>query len=241
MVSSAYLRLFNSSSDIINRVYGFFLCKVGRIAKQSLIDYMSWCLGSWRFSDQNQVGIWHFCHCLLFSTDHSLIHCCCCSLARLCLTLCEPMGCSRSGFHVFHHLPEFSQTHVHRVSDAIPKYKWICLFLCPSTHPSVCYLFMYPCSFLSASLFLLSSDGSNRIPSFRLACHLHHLHPFPIMASEDMEASQVLGKRRSKQLSPNVIDGYWVNTVCQLHPASWATTFFFLRWCLAFPRAWNSS
>ena len=34
-------------------------------------------------------------------------------------TLCNPMNCSTSGLPVHHHLPEFTQTHVHRVSDAI--------------------------------------------------------------------------------------------------------------------------
>ena len=48
-----------------------------------------------------------------------LLGCCCCSVTRLCLTLCDPMNCSMSGFHVFHYLSEFAQTHVHRVSDAI--------------------------------------------------------------------------------------------------------------------------
>ena len=41
------------------------------------------------------------------------------SVAQLCLTLCDPMDCSTSGFLVHHQLPELSQTHVHRVSDAI--------------------------------------------------------------------------------------------------------------------------
>ena len=41
------------------------------------------------------------------------------SLTQLCLTLCDPMDCSSPGFPVFHHLPEFAQTHVHWVSDAI--------------------------------------------------------------------------------------------------------------------------
>ena len=50
--------------------------------------------------------------------------------------------------------------------------------------------------------------------------------PFPTMASEDMEASQVLGKRCSQQLSLNIVDGYCINSVYQLHPASWAATFF---------------
>ena len=33
-----------------------------------------------------------------------------------CLTLCDPMNCSKP---VYHQLPEFTQTHVHRVGDAI--------------------------------------------------------------------------------------------------------------------------
>ena len=33
--------------------------------------------------------------------------------------LCNPMGCSMPGFPVLHQLPEFTQTHVHCVSDAI--------------------------------------------------------------------------------------------------------------------------
>ena len=41
------------------------------------------------------------------------------SIAQLGPTLCDPMNCSTSGLPVHHHLPEFTQTHVHRVSDAI--------------------------------------------------------------------------------------------------------------------------
>ena len=41
------------------------------------------------------------------------------SVAQLCLTLCDPMDCSTSGFPVHHQLLEFTQTHVHWVSDAI--------------------------------------------------------------------------------------------------------------------------
>ena len=43
----------------------------------------------------------------------------CCSLTKSCLTLCSPIDCSTPGFPVFHHLPEFSQTHVYWVSNAI--------------------------------------------------------------------------------------------------------------------------
>ena len=41
------------------------------------------------------------------------------SVAQSCLTLCDPMNCSTPGLPVHHQLPEFTQTHVHRVRDAI--------------------------------------------------------------------------------------------------------------------------
>ena len=34
--------------------------------------------------------------------------CCCCSVVKLCLTLCNPMNCSTPGPPVHHQLPEFS-------------------------------------------------------------------------------------------------------------------------------------
>ena len=41
------------------------------------------------------------------------------SVAQSCLTLCSPMNCSTPGLSVHHQLPNFTQTHVHQVSDAI--------------------------------------------------------------------------------------------------------------------------
>ena len=41
------------------------------------------------------------------------------SVAQSCLTRCDPMNRSTSGLPVHHQLPEFTQTHVHRVRDAI--------------------------------------------------------------------------------------------------------------------------
>ena len=41
------------------------------------------------------------------------------SVAQSCSTLCNPMDCSTPGFPVHHQLLELTQTHVHRVSDAI--------------------------------------------------------------------------------------------------------------------------
>jgi len=41
------------------------------------------------------------------------------SVAQSCPTLCNPMNRSTPGLPVHHQLPEFTQTHVHRVGDAI--------------------------------------------------------------------------------------------------------------------------
>ena len=41
------------------------------------------------------------------------------SVAKSCPTLCDPMDCSTPGLPVHHQFPESTQTHVHRVSDAI--------------------------------------------------------------------------------------------------------------------------
>ena len=41
------------------------------------------------------------------------------SVAQSCPTLCDLMNRSTPGLPVYHQLPEFTQTHVHRVSDAI--------------------------------------------------------------------------------------------------------------------------
>ena len=40
-------------------------------------------------------------------------------VAQLCLALCNPIDCSTPGFPVHHQAPEFTQTHVHWISDDI--------------------------------------------------------------------------------------------------------------------------
>ena len=63
---------------------------------------------------------------------------CCCSVAKSCPPLCEPMNCSIPGYPVLHYLLEFAQTHVHWVSDAI-HHLILCrpLLLLPSVFPSI--------------------------------------------------------------------------------------------------------
>ena len=56
------------------------------------------------------------------------------SVAQSCPILCDPMNCSTPCLPVHHQLPEFTQTHVHPVSDAI-----LChpLLLLPPIPPSI--------------------------------------------------------------------------------------------------------
>ena len=65
------------------------------------------------------------------------------SVVQSCLTLCDPMNRSTLGLPVHHHLPEFTQTHVHRVGDAIqPSHPLLSPFLLPSIPPSIRVFFI---------------------------------------------------------------------------------------------------
>ena len=61
----------------------------------------------------------------------------CCSVAKLCLTLCDPMDCSMPGFPVFHSLSEFDQTQCPSVMAS--NHLILChpLLLLPSIFPSI--------------------------------------------------------------------------------------------------------
>ena len=58
------------------------------------------------------------------------------SVAQSCLTLWGPMNCSMSGLPVHHQLPEFIQTHVHRVGDAIQPSQPLSSHSPPAPNPS---------------------------------------------------------------------------------------------------------
>ena len=62
----------------------------------------------------------------------------CCSVAKLCLILCNPMNCRTPGFPVLPYLPEFAQTHVHWFHDAIqPSHPLSSLLHLPSIFPNI--------------------------------------------------------------------------------------------------------
>ena len=69
------------------------------------------------------ICILHFDVCFLIWQCKTLLklslHCWCCSVAKSCPTLCNPMNCSTPGSSVLHYLPECAQTRGHWVRAAI--------------------------------------------------------------------------------------------------------------------------
>ena len=63
---------------------------------------------------------------------------CCCQVTQSCPTLCDSMNRSMPDLPVHHQLPEFTQTHVHQVGDAIqPSHPLIIpLSSCPQYFPA---------------------------------------------------------------------------------------------------------
>ena len=56
---------------------------------------------------------------LTFQRGQVLSLCLCHPVSKSCLTLCDPVDYSTPGLPVHHYLPEFAQTHVHEVGDAL--------------------------------------------------------------------------------------------------------------------------
>ena len=90
------------------------------------------------------------------------------SVAQLCPTFCDPINHSTPGLPVHHQLLEFTQTHVHRVCDAIQQsHPLLPLFLPPSVIPNISVFSRWP-KYWSLSF---STSPSNELPgmiSFRI-------------------------------------------------------------------------
>ena len=58
------------------------------------------------------------------------------SVPQSCPTLCDPINRSTPGLPVHHQLPEFTETHVHQVSDAIQPSRPLSFPSPPAPNPS---------------------------------------------------------------------------------------------------------
>ena len=72
------------------------------------------------------------------------------SVTQSCPTICDPVNRSTPGLPVHHQLPEFTQTHVHRVSDAIQPFH-------PLSSPYPFWLTFFLTYFLTSPPFWLTS------------------------------------------------------------------------------------
>ena len=95
----------------------------------------------------------------------------------LCPALYDPMNCSMPGLPVHHQLPEFTETHVHWVSDAIqPSHPLSSHLLLPSIFPSIrvfsneSVLWMRWPKYWSFSFSISPSNENSGLISFRMDC-----------------------------------------------------------------------
>ena len=119
-IASAF-RIWNSSSGIPSPPLALFVVMLSKAhltshsrmsGSRSVITPL-WLSESWRsFLYRSSV---YSCHLFLISYASVQFS----SVAQLCPTLCNPMNHSTPGLPVHHQLPEFTQTHVHWVADAI--------------------------------------------------------------------------------------------------------------------------
>ena len=86
-----------------------------------------WLLGTWNKASATEVLNCSFNSIYIKVATFSSVQFS--SVAQSCLTLCNPMNRSMPGLPVHHQLLDFTQTHVHRVSDAIQP-------SCPLSSPS---------------------------------------------------------------------------------------------------------
>ena len=94
------------------------------------------------------------------------------------------MDCSTPSFPVHHHLPEFAQTHVHWVGDAIKQFGWYQMqFLSSQVGPtlSLCYRSSCVIAFLSPRV--PASEQASPVPVFS-PCQLHP-HSWPATALKE--------------------------------------------------------
>ena len=74
------------------------------------------------------------------------------SVAQSCPPLCDPMNCSMPGLPVHHQLPEFTQTHVHRISGVIQPSHPLLSLPPPAFRSLLVIYFIYNSMYMSISI-----------------------------------------------------------------------------------------
>ena len=107
---------------------------IGRLSSSTYLweGLQSWQSVAFSFRDEGPCSVMP----LLRFADVSISSVQFSSVARSCPTLCDPMNRSTPGLPVHHQLPEFTETHVHRVSDAIQPSHPLSSLSPPALNPS---------------------------------------------------------------------------------------------------------
>ena len=93
------------------------------------------------FHHINKYGVIYYAvieYASLTFYDIGISICCCCSVTKSYLILCDPMKCNTPGFPVLHYFPDFAQTHP--IESMMPSNHLIlcrALLLLPSVFPSI--------------------------------------------------------------------------------------------------------
>ena len=144
-----------------------------------------------------EVGLWR--------QDRKII--CCCSGVNSCLTLCDPVDCSRPGFPVLHCLLEFAQTHVHWVGDANQPSHPL-----SSPSPPVLNLSQHQGLFKWVS----SSHQVAKVLEFQLPMNIQGWFPLGLTG-----LISLLSKGLSRVFSSTTI---WKHQVFSTQPSSWSNS-----------------
>ena len=114
------------------------------------------------------------------------------SVAQSCPTLCNPMNHSTPGLPVHHQLPEFTQTHVHRVGDAIQPSHPLSSHFPPAPNPS---------QHQSLFQWVNSSHEVAKVPEFQLEHQSFQRNPRADLLQNGLVGSPC-SPRDSQEFSP---------------------------------------
>ena len=159
----------------------------------------------------------------------------CCSVAKFCPTLCNPIDCSTPGFPVLHYLLEFAQTHVCWVSDAIYH-----LILCgpfSSCHQPFPESGSFPMSQLLAS-------GDQSIGASASLLPMNILGWFPLGLTGLISLlfkglsrvfySTTVWKHYFFSTQPSLWSNFHIHTWLLEKPKLWVYRLFLAKWCVCF-------
>ena len=136
------------------------------------------------------------------------------SVAQWCPTLCDPMNRSTPGFPVHHQLPTLTQTHVHRVSDAIQ----------PSNSSVVPFSSCFQ-SFTASGSFPMSQFFASSALALILPMNIQYWFPLGwtgwisfqskglsrVLSNTTVQKHQFFGTQLTLQFNSTSIHDYWKN------------------------------